>query len=370
MGTCPPKMKIPKQIFFVKLPKMSHPSKSDIREAIKNFIVKNPPVQKREVVRRFNGIGVPRSTVYHVLKTYEERGHVNNMSQGRKASKMTSATRRLVRGCTGRVGVSQRKLSKKYGIAQSYVCKILKQEGVKYRKRQKGPNPSESQQKTQKTRLRKLTRDVLKAQTTPDIVMDDESYFTFSGSEMPANRGFYAGAGDAVPDAVRIAPQGKFPRKLLVWIAISPRGVTTPVICPSRGNIDGDFYREKCLKQVLLPFLASRYPTGGYIFWPDLATAHYARATVDMLAEAEVPVVARDMNPPNAPQLRPIEDFWGMLKQEVYSGDWTASSDRMLRARIKSCVRQIDASVPRKMMEGLAKRVRLAERLGVENLIH
>ena len=80
--------------------------------------------------------------------------------------------------------------------------------------------------------------------------------------------------------------------------------------------------------------------------------------------------MARDMNPPNAPQLRPIEDFWGVLKQDVYRGGWTASSDQMLRARIRSCVRKMDPSVPRKMMEGLAKRVRLAERLGAEVMIH
>ena len=55
------------------------------------------------------------------------------------------------------------------------------------------------------------------------------------------------------------------------------------------------------------------------MFWPDLATAHYARATATSLTEAEVPTVTREMNPPNVPQLRPIEDFWGFLKQEVYT---------------------------------------------------
>ena len=97
-------------------------------------------------------------------------------------------------------------------------------------------------------------------------------------------------------------------------------GVTAPVICPSRGNINGEFYREKCIKQTLLPFLATHYPSGGYVFWPDLATAHYARATATLLTEAEVPTVTREMNPPNLPQLRPIEDFWGFPKQQVYRG--------------------------------------------------
>ena len=30
----------------------------------------------------------------------------------------------------------------------------------------------------------------------------------------------------------------------------------------------------------------------------------------------------RDDNPPNVPQLRPKEDFWGVMKQEVYRGGW------------------------------------------------
>ena len=182
-------------------------------------------------------------------------------------------------------------------------ARFKKKAGVKYRRRQKEPNPSRGQQKSQKTRLRRLTKKVFTAKGDPEIVMDDESYFTFSGAEMPANKGFYAAAGDAVHYAVRIAPQGKFPRKLLVWMAISPRGITTPVICPSRGNIDGDFYREKCLNQVLLPFLNTQYPSGGYIFWPDLVTAHYARATTDLLSEAEGPTVASDMNPRAYPRV-------------------------------------------------------------------
>ena len=108
------------------------------------------------------------------------------------------------------------------------------------------------------------------------------------------------------------------------------------------------------------------------MFWPDLATAHYARATATLLTEAEVPMVTREMNLPNVPPLRPIEDFWGLLKhkQEVYRGGRAASSEQMLRSRIRSSLKKIVPSVPRIMMEGLGKRVRLADRLGAEELVH
>ena len=46
------------------------------------------------------------------------------------------------------------------------------------------------------------------------------------------------------------------------------------------------------------------------------------------------------------------------------------SSDTVLRARITICVKKLDTSVPRKMLKGLPKRVRLADRLGVGDLVH
>ena len=86
----------------------------------------------------------------------------------------------------------------------------MKKDGVKYCRRQKGLSVSENQQKKQKTRLHKLTMEVFQAQTVPNIVKDDESYFIFSGAEIPTNKGLYPGSGDAVPYTVRIAPTGKF----------------------------------------------------------------------------------------------------------------------------------------------------------------
>ena len=30
--------------------------------------------------------------------------------------------------------------------------------------------------------------------------------------------------------------------------------------------------------------------------------------------------------PPNAPQIRPIENYWGIFKMKVYEGNWTAQT--------------------------------------------
>ena len=83
---------------------------------------------------------------------------------------------------------------------------------------------------------------------------------------------------------------------------------------PSKNNVSGEIYHEKCLKGAQLPFIEAQYPDRDVLFWPDLASAHYARQTLEILEEAGVPIVARDMNRPCAPQIRPVDDLWGIIK--------------------------------------------------------
>ena len=59
-----------------------------------------------------------------------------------------------------------------------------------------------------------------------------------------------------MPSQIQFEPHHKQVSKEDLVNSNFAEGITAPVICPSRGNIDV-FYREKCLKQVLLPFPAS-----------------------------------------------------------------------------------------------------------------
>ena len=54
-----------------------------------------------------------------------------------------------------------------------------------------------------------------------DIVMDDESYFTETGAGMLGNTGFYTKDRDNCPDEVKYRFDEKFPKKVMVWVAIS-----------------------------------------------------------------------------------------------------------------------------------------------------
>ena len=61
-----------------------------------------------------------------------------------------------------------------------------------------------------------------------------------------------------------------------------------------------------------------------YIFWPDQAGCHYAEHSLDVLCENLIHHVDKGDNPANLPEVRPIEDFWSILKAKVYENNWEA----------------------------------------------
>ncbi|CAF1093130.1 unnamed protein product [Didymodactylos carnosus] len=78
------------------------------------------------------------------------------------------------------------------------------------------------------------------------------------------------------------------------------------------------------------------HPDDKYIFWPDLASSHYAKQTTEWLNERKVAFVPKCANPPNVLKALPIEDFWSILADKVYNGGWTATNENQLVNRIKA----------------------------------
>ncbi len=104
--------------------------------------------------------------------------------------------------------------------------------------------------------------------------------------------------------------------KLLVWLAISPKGITEPFIAKSGLAINQELYLE-IIQRYLEPFIKKKYPNGGYVFWPDLASSHYALFVQEYLKSKNIPFVPKNDNPANLPKARPIKDFRGNLKRFV-----------------------------------------------------
>ncbi|CAF2010727.1 unnamed protein product [Rotaria magnacalcarata] len=121
--------------------------------------------------------------------------------------------------------------------------------------------------------------------TTPGIftIVDDEKYFTFYQDDMSQNVGFYAFDKEDVPDSVKYKTKEKYPKKVLVWLALSVKGISKSYIdrtrCPA---ITADIYINKCLTK-LHSFIDEHHASDEYIFWPDLASSHYAHKIVQWL---------------------------------------------------------------------------------------
>ena len=110
----------------------------------------------------------------------------------------------------------------------------------------------------------KLTNNLYRSSV--EVVMDDEKCFTLSGHKIPGNAGYYSSDKSKCPDKVRFAVKEKYPTKVLIWIAISARGISKPLIRPSEA-INSDIYINKWLTKRLLPFIHEHHPDFNYILW-------------------------------------------------------------------------------------------------------
>ena len=83
----------------------------------------------------------------------------------------------------------------------------------------------------------------------------------------------------------------KVMKKLLVWMNISRKENTELFIAPGLA-INQDIYKEKCILQRLIPFIKKYHSQDQIIFWPDLASAHYAETVCDTLIEEKIDFIS------------------------------------------------------------------------------
>ena len=87
-----------------------------------------------------------------------------------------------------RIGVSQRKRGKEFGVAQSIIHSNLKKVGLKYYNRHKAAEYNKNQIEQVAKKCRKMRRQIATSNTF--IIVDDGKYLTFSNDELPQIVGF------------------------------------------------------------------------------------------------------------------------------------------------------------------------------------
>ena len=234
---------------------------------------------------------------------------------------------------------SQRELASKYNISLSYCQELLKKNGIKSWKRVDAPKSSPAQILRQRERLNVMTNQLVPVNGLKELIEDDESYFPLSGK---LNKWFLSSSPKNVDENTRFKFRSKFAKRLCVWIAISPKGHSEPFFLPANCAINSDIYRNECIVKRLVPFIEQNYQKDRYLFWPDGASCHYARDTIEIFEKYQIEVVKKDQNPPNVPQLRSIERFWAHLKHKVYEKNWYATDFDALKRRIKLKLKEFD----------------------------
>lgn len=314
------------------------------------------------MINHFLAENVPRSTVFRLVKRWE-----NGLpGSGRPAKIMTnSALKKLEKTINNSTGISTRMLGDKFKCDHSYIVKTINgKTDIRYHKRSTVPDRTEAHKSVLQSRCRRIFFKF----SNSDFILDDESYFTFSHSDKNANVGFWSKDVKSTPYDVKFAKKKKLEKKLLVWVAISSRGISRPFIAPSGLAINQKVYLKRCIERGLIPFIKKYHSDGNYVFWPDLASSHYAKSVVQYFVDNNVHFVEKQDNPPCVPELRPIENFWSILKGLVYAKGWEAKSVEQLKSRIKYCLKKVDRELVQRMVTSVPNKIDRVRRYGIESI--
>ena len=270
-------------------------NEEDLRKRVYAFIDLNLDAEKKFIANHFIMEKESKSTIYDIIKRKENGIQAERqVGSGRPAKKMNKkAVKRLIGRINHRDGVSQRRLAKIFDCSQPHICKTIKNKtNIRYRKKKRAPKRTSVQKAAIRPKCRKLSIIFRKKA----IIMDDESYFGLSNTELSGNAGFYTSDPNLTSDDVKTKRKSKFEKKLLVWVAFSEKGLSRHYVVPSGQAIDADVYVQKCLPR-LVSFIKEHHEKDQVVFWPDLASSHYSNKALEYLSDQKIDVVPKNSNP-------------------------------------------------------------------------
>ena len=100
---------------------------------------------KQYTITHFVAMRIPRRTIYRIIEVMERTWSTEGVAGSGPplSSKLPhDARKRMAKAASNKVGITARKLCRKYGVTSSFVTKVLKKEGVKCYKGEKGPKSS------------------------------------------------------------------------------------------------------------------------------------------------------------------------------------------------------------------------------------
>ena len=97
-------------------------------------------------------------------------------------------------------------------------------------------------------------------------MIDDETYVPIDPLDVPGQDYYTTNDKENLPIAHKIKPKAKFSRRYLVLQAIDESGnVSDPFI--TNKTLTGEIYKQKCLKELLLPFIQKNVGKNGLFYY-------------------------------------------------------------------------------------------------------
>lgn len=312
-------------------------------------------------------LNMPKSTVQNVIARYKKTHSTSRKEgSGRKVGPIDpQLAKSIVKAFKTNPSRSVRFLANKFGVSKSYVQKVKKNNGLKSFKVLKAPSRDEKDEKKARSRARRLYERHMRGKSDC-FIMDDETYCKANFRELPGSEFYVAKNRFGVLKKYRTQCLSKYCKKYLVWQAICACGKKSKIFVTS-GTINGQIYRNECLKKRLLPFIRDHTSRGikNILFWPDLASCHYSKETMKWYVDNKVNVVPRDANPQNSPELRPIERYWAIIKGYLKKGRRAAKNEREFSRFWHWATKKVPESVVKRMMEKVKRKVRVFGRIGL-----
>lgn len=249
---------------------------------------------------------------------------------------------------------SVRDVAKFVGTSATNVMRAKKRLQLETHRKQKQPKRSKKQAASVKTRARKLYDSML-GKKSGCLIMDDETYVKLDYKALPGPQFYTSPKGKDVPESVKAIYTEKFGKKIMVWQAICQCGKTSrPFI--TTDTMNGKVYVKECLQNRLLPFI--RQHDKPVIFWPDLASCHYTKDSLEWYKNHNVTYVPKEMNPPNCPEVRPIETFWALAKAKLRKHVKPADTVEQFKKDWSKVVKMVGEGTVQKLMSSVNGKVR------------
>lgn len=322
------------------------------REIILHNYVKFPDISYRALAKKLK---MAKTTVTYVLNRYKGSGSITRKKgSGGKRFGRNDLKRRIDGMLKRNPRLSLQDLGVKVKTSTCNVHRIKRILNYRTRKVQKAPNRSYKQNLTARSRARKLYDELL-CPHKGCVIMDDETYLKADFKQMPGNEHYSVRDGRSVSDDVRLKKVDKFAKKYMIWQALCTCGKSSSIyVC--EGSMKAEEYLKECLQKRLLKLYQDHdIPP---LFWPDLATIHYARSVMSWYEVNNIKFVPKTHNPPNTPEIRNIENYWSHLKRVLIKKFSAAVNLSSFKSKVVAAGKSFTREAVQSQMMSVQSRVR------------